>query len=99
MTITTITLLIHLFTLFFMHRIILTPRIIQTPYLIHEIHLSTSHRLGLYGPIKHARHLKADSHFVMKFTAGSLAGAIGSVVGNPFDVLKTRMMTAEGMQR
>lgn len=56
----------------------------------------TSLRLGLYGPIKHAMHLKADSHFVMKFTAGSLAGAIGSVVGNPFDVLKTRMMTAEG---
>ena len=23
-------------------------------------------------------------------------GALGSVVGNPFDVLKTRMMTAEG---
>ena len=56
----------------------------------------TSLRLGLYGPIKHAMHLKADSHFVLKFTAGSLAGAIGSIVGNPFDVLKTRMMTAEG---
>lgn len=26
-------------------------------------------------------------------------GALGSVVGNPFDVLKTRMMTAEGMYR
>ena len=28
--------------------------------------------------------------------AGSLAGAIGSVAGNPFDVLKTRMMATEG---
>ena len=56
----------------------------------------TSLRLGLYGPIKHAMHLKPDSHFVLKFSAGSLAGAIGSIVGNPFDVLKTRMMTAEG---
>jgi hypothetical protein len=32
------------------------------------------------------------SSFFMKFAAGSLAGAIGSVVGNPFDVLKTQMM-------
>ena len=28
-----------------------------------------------------------------KFIAGSLAGAIGSLAGNPFDVLKTRMMS------
>jgi len=56
----------------------------------------TSLRLGLYGPIKHAMGLKPDSNFVLKFTAGSLAGALGSIVGNPFDVLKTRMMTSEG---
>ena len=61
-----------------------------------------------------------NSSFFMKFSAGSLAGAIGSTVsfliitvissssqlillslfntqvGNPFDVLKTRMMAAEG---
>lgn len=28
--------------------------------------------------------------------AGSIAGAIGSIAGNPFDVLKTRMMATEG---
>lgn len=56
----------------------------------------TSLRLGLYGPIKHAMGIKADSHFILKFSAGSLAGALGSVVGNPFDVLKTRMMASEG---
>lgn len=56
----------------------------------------TSLRIGLYGPIKEVMGVTADSHFVMKFTAGSLAGALGSVVGNPFDVLKTRMMAAEG---
>ena len=56
----------------------------------------TSLRLGLYGPIKHAMGVKSDSHFILKFTAGSLAGAIGSTVGNPFDVLKTRMMASEG---
>jgi hypothetical protein len=56
----------------------------------------TSLRLGLYSPIKHAMNVKADSNFFMKFAAGSLAGAIGSIVGNPFDVLKTRMMATEG---
>ena len=28
--------------------------------------------------------------------AGSISGAIGSIAGNPFDVLKTRMMASEG---
>lgn len=56
----------------------------------------TSLRLGLYGPIKHAMGVKSNSHFALKFAAGSLAGAIGSTVGNPFDVLKTRMMASEG---
>lgn len=40
--------------------------------------------------------VKKDSHFALKFLAGSGAGAIGSVAGNPFDVLKTRLMAAEG---
>ena len=56
----------------------------------------TSLRLGLYGPIKKAMGVGKDSHFLMKFSAGSLAGALGSVVGNPFDVLKTKLMAAEG---
>ena len=56
----------------------------------------TSLRLGLYEPIKKAMGVKKDSHFLMKFTAGSLAGGIGSIVGNPFDVLKTKMMATEG---
>jgi len=56
----------------------------------------TSLRLGLYGPIKHMMGLKNDSSFVLKFLAGSLAGAIGSTAGNPFDVVKTRMMASEG---
>eukprot|EP00596_Hydrurales_sp_CCMP1899_P001049 CAMPEP_0119034080 /NCGR_PEP_ID=MMETSP1177-20130426/1132_1 /TAXON_ID=2985 /ORGANISM="Ochromonas sp, Strain CCMP1899" /LENGTH=290 /DNA_ID=CAMNT_0006991311 /DNA_START=49 /DNA_END=921 /DNA_ORIENTATION=+ len=56
----------------------------------------TSLRLGLYAPIKHLLGVKSDSSFFLKFFAGSLAGAIGSIAGNPFDVMKTRMMTAEG---
>lgn len=30
--------------------------------------------------------------------AGALAGGIGSIAGNPFDVLKTRMMAYEGAE-
>jgi len=56
----------------------------------------TSLRLGLYAPIKNILGVTNDSNFFMKFGAGSLAGAIGSVAGNPFDVLKTRMMATEG---
>lgn len=58
----------------------------------------TSLRLGLYSPIKSAMGVTNDSHFIMKFSAGSLAGALGSCVGNPFDVLKTRMMATEGKE-
>jgi len=52
-------------------------------------------RIGLYGPIKHFLGVKSNSSFFLKFLSGSLAGAIGSLVGNPFDVMKTRMMASE----
>lgn len=55
----------------------------------------TSLRLGLYGPIKQLFGVKKDSNFLLKFASGSLAGAIGSTAGNPFDVVKTRMMASE----
>jgi len=58
----------------------------------------TSLRLGLYSPIKDVMGVTNDSPFIMKFLAGSSAGGLGSLVGNPFDVLKTRMMTAEGKE-
>jgi len=55
----------------------------------------TSLRLGLYEPIKivFGANDPATSTFLKKFLAGSAAGAIGSLAGNPFDVLKTRMMS------
>ena len=57
----------------------------------------TSLRLGLYEPIKGLVGAdKPGAGFLSKFTAGALAGAIGSLAGNPFDVLKTRMMAYEG---
>jgi hypothetical protein len=52
----------------------------------------TSLRLGLYEPIKVVVGATASAGFFRKFLAGALAGAIGSLAGNPFDVLKTRMM-------
>ena len=58
----------------------------------------TSLRLGLYDPIKNIMGVNNKSNFFMKFAAGSLAGGIGSLFGNPFDVIKTRMMTFEGRE-
>ena len=31
-----------------------------------------------------------DAPFYMKFLAGAITGGVGSVIGNPFDVLKVR---------
>lgn len=59
----------------------------------------TSLRLGLYKPCKEL--LGADqpgAPFYKMFASGSLAGAIGSIAGNPFDVLKTSMMATEGAE-
>jgi len=57
----------------------------------------TSIRLGLYEPIKIAMGADGpDTPFLLKFAAGSSAGAIGSLFGNPFDVLKTKMMANTG---
>jgi len=59
----------------------------------------TSLRLGLYDPMKNLTGAnKKDAGFVSKFVAGALAGGIGSIVGNPFDVLKTRMMAYSGVE-
>ena len=54
-------------------------------------------RLGLYDPIKTLVGANAaNAGFLRKFIAGSLAGAIGSFAGNPFDVLKVRMVSNKG---
>jgi hypothetical protein len=54
----------------------------------------TSLRLGLYAPCK--RFYGCDdpekNSFLRKFAAGSTSGAIGSITGSPFDLLKTQMM-------
>lgn len=59
----------------------------------------TSLRLGLYEPMKGVTDADVKGAGVLrKFLAGALAGGIGSCVGNPFDVLKTRMMAHEGIE-
>lgn len=59
----------------------------------------TSLRLGLYEPMKGLVGAdKPNAGFLSKFLAGALAGGIGSIAGNPFDVLKTRMMANEGAE-
>lgn len=59
----------------------------------------TSIRLGLYEPAKTWVGADApDASNMRKFLAGAIAGGIGSTVGNPFDVLKTRMMAYEGKE-
>jgi hypothetical protein len=50
----------------------------------------TSIKLGAYGPIKEMLGDKGSAvPFHIKFLSGSASGAIGSVIGNPFDVMKT----------
>jgi hypothetical protein len=56
----------------------------------------TSIRLGLYAPIKEAFGADKNSGFALKFAAASTAGGVGSIFGNPFDVLKTSLMANEG---
>lgn len=60
----------------------------------------TSLRIGLYEPMKGFTGADQPGAGIMsKFLAGALAGGIGSCAGNPFDVLKTRMMANEGANR
>uniref|UniRef100_A0A7S2RB08 Uncharacterized protein n=1 Tax=Mucochytrium quahogii TaxID=96639 RepID=A0A7S2RB08_9STRA len=57
----------------------------------------TSIKLGMYGPIKSMYGASSsDAPFIKKFAAGATSGSIGSVVGNPMDVLKTLMITNKG---
>jgi len=57
----------------------------------------TSIKLGAYGPIKDMIcGDRKDVPFILKFTSGSLSGAIGTLFGNPFDVMKTIQMAGEG---
>ena len=48
-------------------------------------------RLGLYEPIKRVLSGNEEKQPVwLKFTAGALAGCLGSAIANPADLIKTR---------
>lgn len=54
----------------------------------------TAIRLGAYAPVRDAIGAGApDAPFYKKFLAGALTGGVGSIAGNPFDVLKTLAQT------
>lgn len=46
-------------------------------------------KLGAYAPVRDALGAGKDAPFYLKFLAGALTGGVGSVIGNPFDVMKT----------
>lgn len=57
-------------------------------------------KLGAYAPVRDAIGAgKKDSPIILKFTAGAITGAVGSLIGNPFDVLKTMAQTNSGAQQ
>lgn len=54
----------------------------------------TSVKLGAYAPVRNALGAGgADAPVYLKFFAGALTGGVGSVIGNPFDVMKTLAQT------
>lgn len=54
----------------------------------------TSVKLGAYAPVRDMLGAGGpDAGIGMKFLAGALTGGFGSVIGNPFDVLKTLAQT------
>jgi hypothetical protein len=48
------------------------------------------HSCVAYAPVRDWLGAGKDAPFYMKFLAGAITGGVGSVVGNPFDVLKVR---------
>ena len=57
----------------------------------------TSVKLGAYAPVRDAIGAgNPDSPFYLKFVAGAITGGFGSILGNPFDVMKTLAQTNKG---
>ena len=57
----------------------------------------TSIKLGAYAPVRDMIGAGgSDAPFYLKFLAGAITGGVGSVVGNPFDVMKTLAQTNSG---
>jgi len=51
-------------------------------------------KLGAYAPVRNViTGGDPNAPFYLKFLAGSITGGVGSIIGNPFDVLKTLAQT------
>ncbi len=61
------------------------------PAMLRESTYTTA-RIGLYEPVKKFFNIKPETNFGLKFMAGSASGLIGSIIGNPFDVMKIQSM-------
>mmetsp|Transcript_17694 Transcript_17694/g.31981 ORF Transcript_17694/g.31981 Transcript_17694/m.31981 type:complete len:285 (-) Transcript_17694:152-1006(-) len=53
-------------------------------------------KLGAYAPVRDALGAGKDAPFYLKFLAGAITGGVGSIIGNPFDVMKTLAQANEG---
>ena len=54
-------------------------------------------KLGAYAPVRDALGAGGkDANPLLKFTAGAITGGVGSIIGNPFDVLKTLAQANKG---
>lgn len=54
----------------------------------------TSIKLGAYAPLRDMLGADKRDSVMLKFLAGAITGGIGSIFGNPFDVLKTLSQTS-----
>jgi hypothetical protein len=55
--------------------------------------------LSAYAPVRDALGAGKDAPVYLKFLAGAITGGVGSLVGNPFDVLKTMAQTNTGAKK
>lgn len=56
-------------------------------------------QLGLYEPIKEVLGVAGGDSFLKKLLAGAFAGMFGAVTGNPFVIIRTRMMVNKGKKK
>lgn len=54
----------------------------------------TSIKLGAYAPVRDLLGANKGDSVMLKFLAGAITGGTGSILGNPFDVLKTLSQTS-----
>lgn len=58
----------------------------------------TTVKLGAYAPVRNMLGAGKESPFYLKFLAGAITGGTGSILGNPFDVMKTLAQTSSGKE-